>query len=55
MIDIVGREYQSSNIENGEFSYAKALSESISGHIYLDIRFYDKTTKVAVLIETKTS
>ncbi len=53
MIDCVGRSYQSSNLENGEFSYAKALEENISGHKFLDIRFYDETTKVAVLIETK--
>ncbi|MBE6323145.1 MAG: SAM-dependent DNA methyltransferase [Bacteroidales bacterium] len=55
MIDCVGREYQSSNLENGEFSYAKALEENISGHKFLDIRFYDKNEKVAVLIETKQS
>lgn len=53
MIDCVGRSYQSCNLENGEFSYAKALEENISGHKFLDIRFYDETTKVAVLIETK--
>ena len=53
MIDCVGRNYQSSNIENGEFSYAKALNENISGHKFLDMRFYDADKKVAVLIETK--
>ena len=53
MIDCVGRDYQSSNLENGEFSYARALSENITGHKFLDIRFYDAATKVAVLIETK--
>ena len=53
MIDCVGRKYQSSNIENGEFSYAKALNENISGHKFLDMRFYDADKKVAVLIETK--
>lgn len=53
MIDCVGRKHLSSNIENGEFSYAKALNENISGHKFLDMRFYDADKKVAVLIETK--
>lgn len=53
MIDCVGRKYISSNIENGEFSYAKALNENINGHKFLDMRFYDADKKVAVLIETK--
>ena len=53
IIDCVGREYHNANIENGEFSYAKALNENISGHKFLDIRFYDDKTKVAILIETK--
>lgn len=53
IIDHVGRIYQTSNVENGEFSYVKALNENISGHKFLDIRFYDGKTKVAVLIETK--
>lgn len=53
MIDCVGRKHLSCNLENGEFSYAKALEENISGHKFLDIRFYDATAKIAVLIETK--
>ncbi len=53
MIECVGRKYHSTNIENGEFSYAKALGENVQGHKYLDIRFYDEQTKTAVLIETK--
>lgn len=53
MIKIVGENFLKSNIENGEFSYAKALGESIKGHYKLDVRFYDEDSKVAVLIETK--
>lgn len=53
IIDHVGRNYRTSNVENGEFSYVKALNENIRGHRFLDIRFYDEKTKVAVLIETK--
>ncbi len=53
IIDCVGRKFHNANIENGEFSYAKALNENISGHKFLDIRFYDDKTKVAILIETK--
>ena len=53
MIDCVGRNYHSVNLENGEFSYAKALNENIQGHKFLDIRFYDELSKTAVLIETK--
>ena len=53
MIDCVGRKYHSANLENGEFSYAKALDNNIQGHKFLDIRFYDEKSKTAVLIETK--
>ena len=53
MIDCVGRKYLSANVETGEFSYVKALNESIKGHKFLDIRFYDDKSKVAVLIEAK--
>ena len=53
MINCVGSSYLTANIENNEFSYAKALQKTIRGHKFLDIRFYDKTSKVAVLIETK--
>ncbi len=53
-IDIIsqlGRKYLTTNIENGEFSYQKALSRPIKGHKFLDLRFSDK--KVSILIETK--
>lgn len=54
MIQTVGLDYLTSNIENGEFSYAQVLGRSLSGHYKLDIRFYDEANKLAVLIETKT-
>lgn len=53
IIKTIGEDFLTSNIENGEFSYAKALNESIRGHKFLDIRFYDEKAKVAVLVETK--
>ena len=53
MIQTVGLDFLTSNIENGEFSYAQVLGRSLSGHFKLDIRFYDEENKLAVLIETK--
>lgn len=53
MIKTVGFDFLTSNIENGEFSYAQVLERPLSGHFKLDIRFYDKESKTAVLIETK--
>lgn len=53
MIRTVGLDYLTSNIENGEFSYSQVLDRPLSGHFKLDIRFYDKESKTAVLIETK--
>ena len=53
MIQTVGQTYLTSNIENGEFSYAQVLDRSLSGHFKLDIRFFDNDSKVAVLVETK--
>lgn len=57
MINIVGSQYNTENIENGEFSYAVALGGVANlanpTHYKLDIRFYDEATKTAVLIETK--
>ena len=53
MINYIGREYLTQNIENGEFSYQQVLDEKIVGHYKLDLRFYDNKNKVAVLIETK--
>jgi len=53
MIRTVGLDFLTSNIENGEFSYSQVLERPLSGHFKLDIRFYDKESKTAVLIETK--
>src|SRR5574344_1640118 len=53
IIEIVGKKYLTSNIENGEFSYQKALNRPIKGHKFLDLRFVEG--KISVLIETKQS
>lgn len=53
MIDIIGRKYLVSNIENDEYSYQQDFEEHIEGHVKLDIRFYDAQRNVAVLVETK--
>lgn len=53
MIQTVGLDFLTSNIENGEFSYAQVLNRSLTGHFKLDIRFFDSDSKTAVLIETK--
>lgn len=60
MIETVGREYLTSNIEAGEYSYVQAVGDKEKleakvghpiSHFKLDIRF--ETEDVAVLIETK--
>ena len=63
IIEKIGREFYSSNLENGEFSYSKALnsigksisdyrnSNSKKNHNYLDIRF--ENDRLAILVETK--
>ena len=53
MIYAVGLDFLTSNIENSEFSYAQVLNRPLSGHYKLDIRFFDKDNKTALLIETK--
>lgn len=53
IIDAIGREYLTSNIENGEFSYWQALGREIKGAFKLDIRFYNQEKNVSVLVETK--
>lgn len=53
IIDIIGKKYLSSNIENDEYSYQQDFDEHIDGHVKLDIRFYDEERDVAVLVETK--
>lgn len=63
IIDRIGSKYQTSNIEKGEFSYAKALkgvNKNIADyyanpngthHKFLDIRFENE--RLAILVETK--
>lgn len=53
IIDTIGRNYLTSNIENGEFSYQQFINEKITGHYKLDLRFCDDKNKLAVLVETK--
>jgi methylase of polypeptide subunit release factors len=61
MIQTVGQQYLTSNIENNEFSYQQAFTNAhtdfssikIDTYTDLDIRFIDIETRVAVLIETK--
>ena len=53
IIKTIGEEFLTSNIENGEFSYARVIERKLSGHFKLDIRFYDEKSNVAVLVETK--
>lgn len=63
MIQTVGQQYLSSNIENNEFSYQQAFnavhkdfaSAKIGSYKDLDIRFVDNDSRVVVLIETKTN
>jgi Type I restriction-modification system methyltransferase subunit len=50
MIKIVGEDYHTENIENGEWSYATYMEKAI-GHYKLDLRFVNEN--IAVLIETK--
>ena len=62
IIDKIGRKYLCENMENGEFSYAKALksigksirdyqNSNTKNHQYLDIRFENE--RLAVLVECK--
>ena len=53
IIKTIGEAFLTSNIENSEFSYAQVIDRKLSGHYKLDIRFYDKESQVAVLVETK--
>ena len=45
IINCVGREFLTQNIENGEFSYKQVLDNEVTGHFKLDLRFYDETNK----------
>lgn len=63
IISTIGEKYLTSNIENEEFSYKKALSkigknvedyqENSSGRVYqfIDLRF--SNDKISILVETK--
>ncbi len=61
IINTIGRNYLTTNIENDEYSYPKAYSAAHKdfasvkrgSHQTLDIRFIDKQARVAVLVETK--
>lgn len=61
IINTIGRQFLSTNIENDEFSYQKAFTAAhkdfaavkIGSFKDLDIRFVDKQARVAVLVETK--
>ena len=61
IINTIGHQYLSTNIENDEFSYQKAFAAAhkdfaevkIGSFKNLDIRFADKQSRVAILVETK--
>lgn len=61
IINTIGRQYLTTNIENDEYSYQKAFTAAHKdfaavkqgSHKDLDIRFVDKQARVAVLVETK--
>lgn len=61
IITTIGRQFLTTNIENDEFSYQKAFTSAhkdfasvkVGSHKNLDIRFADKQSRVAVLVETK--
>lgn len=55
IIDTIGKQYLTENIENGEFSYQQVIDRHLSGNYKLDIRFYDESKRIAVLVETKQS
>lgn len=51
IIDVVGKEFLTTNIENDEFSYSQALGSPAEGHYKLDLRF--EKENYSILIETK--
>ena len=61
IINTIGHQYLSTNIENDEFSYQKAFAAAhkdfaevkIGSFKNFDIRFADKQSRVAILVETK--
>ena len=61
IINTIGRQFLVTNIENDEYSYKKAFTAQhkdfskvkVGTYKDLDIRFVDKQSRVAVLVETK--
>jgi len=53
IVKLIGENYQVWNIEEQGFSYQQVIDRHIDGHVFLDIRFYDNISNVAVLVETK--
>lgn len=67
IISVIGDKYFESNIENGEWSYVKALKsvgKTIDNHLVtnvktgtkhkdLDLRFVDSKCRISILVETK--
>ena len=62
IVNRIGRDYQTANIEGGEFSYVQAAGSKENlinllgytpDHFKVDIRFENKERNVVVLIETK--
>lgn len=53
IIQTIGRQYLTSNLENDEFSYAQVIERTLSGHFKIDMRFFDETSKLVILVETK--
>lgn len=45
IMDIIGREYLTRNLETDEYSYKQVLGKGFDGHYKLDIRFYDNQKK----------
>lgn len=48
IIKVIGDYFHTENIENGEFSYSRALKRPITGHKFVDLRFVDKNLSVIV-------
>lgn len=53
IISIIGDQYHSENIEDGEFSYKQTRAYENENHYKVDIRFHDDKSNVSVLVETK--
>lgn len=51
IIDKIGRQFHTSNLENGEFSYKQVLKKIDCAHYKLDLRF--EKNNLSILVETK--